>query len=59
MQKHTALKCKKFMAILFMVLNKHYSWRNNAGTKLNVQAGRNVTAYQNKKVFRLSLTGKL
>jgi len=44
------------MAIL-LVMSRHYSWRNNTGTKLNVQAGRNVTAYQNKKVFRLFLTG--
>ena len=35
MQKHNAFSLKHFMAILFG-LRIHHSWRNDAGTKLNV-----------------------
>jgi hypothetical protein len=41
-----------------LVLIRHYSWRNNAGTKLNVQLRQNVTVHQKKKVFGFSLTVK-
>jgi hypothetical protein len=45
------------MAILFWFDFTLFHGVNNACTKLNVQYGNNVTAYQNKKVFRFSLTG--
>jgi hypothetical protein len=45
------------MAILFWVDFTLFHGVNNACTKLNVQHGNNVTAHQNKKVFRFSLTG--
>jgi hypothetical protein len=52
-KQHAKAYCfelKKVHGYTFIVgFAKHYSWRNNAGTKLNVQAGTNVTAHQNKK----------
>ena len=41
------------MAILWFGFVKHYSWRNNAGTKLNVQHGKKLPLIKRKKYLLL------